>query len=154
GGTVIDGSGRPGRVTDVGILGERIAAVGDLAAATSARALDASGMVVAPGFIDIHTHSDFTLLADPRGESKLRQGVTTEVIGNCSYSAYPVREGDLSALRATVAHLGANDVDWDWADLQGYRQSFNARGAGLNVVPLAGHAALRVAAMGYAQRSP
>jgi N-acyl-D-amino-acid deacylase len=80
--------------------------------------------------------------------------VTTEVIGNCSYSAYPVRDGDLPALQATVAHLGTADVDWGWNDLDGYRQRFNARGAALNVVPLAGHAALRVAAMGYAQRPP
>ena len=154
GGTVIDGSGQPGRVTDVGITGDRIAALGDLAAATTAQTLDATGMVVAPGFIDIHTHSDFALLVDPRGESKLRQGVTTEVIGNCSYSAYPVRDRDLPALRATLAHLGATDVDWAWTDLAGYRQRFNARGAALNVVPLAGHGALRVAAMGYAQRPP
>jgi N-acyl-D-amino-acid deacylase len=168
GGTVVDGSGWPGRLADVGVRGERIVAVDNassaasgkscsgqaLATATAAQVLDARGLIVAPGFVDIHTHSDFSLLLDPYGESKVRQGVTTEVIGNCSYTAYPARPEDVPALMITMSGISADDLDWDWTDLEGYRRRFNTRGAALNVAPLAGHCALRVAAMGYANRPP
>ena len=77
-----DGSGGDLRPADVGITNGTIEFIGDLSAADSRR-LDATGMVVSPGFIDIHSHSDFTLLADPRAQSQISQGVTTEVIGNC-----------------------------------------------------------------------
>jgi N-acyl-D-aspartate/D-glutamate deacylase len=154
GGTVVDGSGQPARRADVGVSDGRIAAVGDLGAASAAQTLAAAGLVVAPGFIDIHTHSDYTLLLDPRGASKVRQGVTTEVTGNCSYTPYPVRPETVPALAATMSGLGATDLEWDWTDLEGYRRRFNAQGASLNVAPLMGHCALRVAALGYAQRPP
>lgn len=154
GGTIIDGSGQPGRRVDLGVHGDRVAAVGDLPTAAVAQTLDATGLVVAPGFVDIHTHSDYSLLLDARGESKVRQGVTTEVIGNCSYTPYPARPEDVPALMATMSGLGADDLAWDWTDLEGYRRRFNAQGAGLNVAPLAGHCALRVAAMSYANRPP
>lgn len=151
---VVDGSGQPGRAADVGIRGDRIVAVDNLAAATAPRVLDATGLVVAPGFVDIHTHSDFSLLLDPRGESKIRQGVTTEVTGNCSYTPYPVRPADVPALMSTLSGIAGDDLVWDWTDLEGYRRRFNTQGAALNVAPLAGHAAVRVAAMGYANRPP
>ena len=153
-GTVIDGSGQPGVAADVGIRGDRIAAVDDLAAATAAQTLDATGKVVSPGFIDIHTHSDFTLLLDPQGEGMVRQGVTTNVIGNCSLGCYPVRSDDRAALQETLVWLSAADVEWDWTDLDGYRRRFNSQGAALNVASLVGHTAIRVAAMGYDQRAP
>ena len=154
GGMVVDGSGAPGRIADVGLRGDRIEAVGDLEAAIGVRVLDAAGLVVSPGFVDIHTHSDYALLLDPSGESKVRQGVTTEVIGNCSYSPFPARPADVPALRATMSGLSADDLEWDWTDLEGYRRRFDATGAALNVAPLAGHCALRVAAMGFADRPP
>ena len=137
-GTVIDGSGQPGVAADVGIRGDRIAAVDDLAAATAAQTLDATGKVVSPGFIDIHTHSDFTLLLDPQGEGMVRQGVTTNVIGNCSLGCYPVRSDDRAALQETLVWLSAADVEWDWTDLDGYRRRFNSQGAALNVASLVG----------------
>ena len=154
GGTVVDGSGGPARAADVAVRGDRIVAIDDLGAAAAPHVLDASGLVVAPGIVDIHTHSDFSLLLDPRGESKLRQGVTTEVTGNCSYAPYPLRPADLPALRATFSGIAGDDLVWDWTDLDGFRRRFNAQGAALNIAPLAGHAALRVAAMGYANRAP
>src|SRR5437762_1251549 len=82
GGTVIDGSGSPGRAMDVGIVDDRIAAVEPLAGAEAARVIAATGLVVTPGFIDIHSHSDFTLLVDPRAVSSITQGVTLEEVGN------------------------------------------------------------------------
>ena len=154
GGRVVDGSGQPGQRADVGIRGERIVAVDDLRAATAATSLDATGQVVSPGFVDIHSHSDFSLLLDPAGESKVRQGVTTEVIGNCSYACYPALPTNAPALQATFDGIQGKDVAWDWTDLEGYRRRFDSQGAALNVAPLAGHTPVRVGAMGYADRPP
>ena len=105
GGQVIDGSGAPARQADVAIAGGRISAIADRCAGRARREIDATGQVVAPGFIDIHTHSDFTLPLNPRAESKIRQGVTTEVLGNCGFSAAPALPGRVEMLRD---YLGAS----------------------------------------------
>src|SRR4051812_44943887 len=89
GGTLIDGTGAPALVTDVGIRGDRIAAVGELTEA-AVRTLDVRGRAVAPGFIDMHSHTDHYLLLNPEAESKVTQGVTTEVCGNCGFSPGPI----------------------------------------------------------------
>ena len=94
GGTVVDGTGAAGFEADVGIEDGRITAIGRLGEAESPRSLDATGLVVAPGFIDIHSHSDFTLLVDPRAQSSIAQGVTTEVVGNCGHGCAPITEPD------------------------------------------------------------
>ena len=86
GGEIIDGTGAPARRADVAVSGGRMVEIGDCSDRESLKVIDASGQVVAPGFIDIHTHSDFTLPLNPLAESKIRQGVTTEVVGNCGYS--------------------------------------------------------------------
>src|SRR5438105_13713003 len=93
GGFVIDGTGSPGREADVVVTGGRIAGIESPSARAVRRVIDARGQVVAPGFIDIHTHSDFTLPLNPRAESKIRQGVTTEVVGNCGFSVAPALPG-------------------------------------------------------------
>jgi N-acyl-D-amino-acid deacylase len=98
GGTVIDGSGRAGAGADVAIAGGRIAAVGPGLAGDAARTIDAAGLVVIPGFIDIKTHSDFVLPINPKAESKVRQGVTTEIIGHCGFSVAPVLPGKTQLL--------------------------------------------------------
>ena len=90
GGLVVDGTGDAGYTADIGIAGDRVTAIGDLSAAQAADDIDAAGKVVAPGFIDIHTHSDFAHFVDPRAESQIRQGVTTEAIGQCGMSLGPV----------------------------------------------------------------
>lgn len=87
GGQVIDGSGAPARPADIAISGGRINAIAGRYTGKARREIDATGQAVAPGFIDIHTHSDFTLPLNPLAESKIRQGVTTEVLGNCGFSA-------------------------------------------------------------------
>ena len=84
GGTLYDGSGRPGKRGDLAMTQDRITAVGEVSGSAK-REIDVSGLAVAPGFIDIKTHSDFTLPINPKAESKVRQGVTTEVIGHCGY---------------------------------------------------------------------
>ena len=93
GGHVIDGSGAPGREAEVAVLDGRIVAVEPRSVRSARRIIDARGQVVAPVFIDIHTHSDFTLPLNPRAESKIRQGVTLEVVGNCGFSVAPVLSG-------------------------------------------------------------
>jgi N-acyl-D-aspartate/D-glutamate deacylase len=89
-GLIVDGTNCPGSKGDVGILKDRIVFIGELPRDQGKKILSAEGKVVAPGFIDIHSHSDFTLLADPRAESKVYQGVTTELIGQCGVSAAPL----------------------------------------------------------------
>ena len=105
GGQVVDGTGGPARRLDVAVAGGRIAALGT-SLGEARRVIDAAGQVVAPGFIDIHTHSDYALPANPRAESKIRQGVTTEVVGNCGYSVAPVPADRVGALREYLAASG------------------------------------------------
>src|SRR5207248_2230786 len=98
GGTVIDGSGGPGESADVAIEDGRIAAIGPALTGGAGRTIDAAGLAVTPGFIDIKTHSDFVLPINPKAESKVRQGVTTEIIGHCGYSVAPCLPGKVQML--------------------------------------------------------
>jgi N-acyl-D-amino-acid deacylase len=91
-GRIMDGSGNPWYHADVGIKGGRITEINDLGNAVASRVIDAEGMIIAPGFIDIHSHSDYPVLIEPEVHSKIRQGVTTEVIGNCGSSAAPMNK--------------------------------------------------------------
>lgn len=150
GGTVIDGTGSPGRTADVLISEGQIVAIDEGAAATGsvpARQIDVTGMVVAPGFIDVHTHSDVSVLANPRAESKVLQGVTTEVVGNCSFSAFPSVPGRGDALNDHLLRLGGPTVREVWPSLDAYATTFDAVGASLNVAAFVGHGALRIAVM-------
>lgn len=153
GGTVVDGSGGPARRADVAITGDRISAVGDLAGWTGERVLDAAGLVVAPGFIDMHTHSDLSLLIDPRAESKIRQGVTTEVIGQCGSSPAPAPEGRRELLRGDFGTWG-EEVEWTWGSFAQYLEALRSKGTSVNVAPVVGHGTVRVAAMGEEGRAP
>ena len=103
GGQLIDGTGAPGREADVSVSAGRIVAIEPRSARPAHRVVDARGHVVAPGFIDIHTHSDFTLPINPRAESKIRQGVTLEVVGNCGFSVAPALPGRAAMLREYLA---------------------------------------------------
>ena len=100
-GRLVDGTGRGAYAADVGIAGDRIVAIGDVPAALTE--LDARGLAVTPGFVDIHSHSDYTLLLDPRAVSALHQGVTTEIVGNCGHGCFPIGDPAL-AQRAIYGH--------------------------------------------------
>lgn len=151
GGVVIDGTGAAPREADVAITGGRIVAIAPKVEGEAARIIDAKGLVVAPGFIDIKTHSDWTLPLNPRAESKIRQGVTTEVIGHCGYSSAPVLPGKAALLGDYLSPSAPwlAFVDQSFAD---YLESFPATST--NVVPLVGHNTLRLMAMGLANRPP
>lgn len=141
-GTVIDGTGRLRYEADVGISDGKIETIGHLEYTEAARTVDATDLIVAPGFIDMHSHSDMSLFDDPGGESKAFQGVTTEVTGNCSYSTFPIaksRKGDLG--------MGSMDwpIDWQWDDLDGWAKALESNGISINIAPQVGQAALQVA---------
>ena len=136
---VLDGSDRPGRHGDVALRDGRIAAVG--AVAGSARqVIDADGRALAPGFIDVHTHDDLEVLRNPDMASKLSQGVTTVVVGNCGISASPVRiRGEVPDPMNLLGEAG----DFRFADFASYRQAVEAARPAVNVAALVGHTALR-----------
>lgn len=152
GGMVADGSGAPARRADVGIRGDRIAAVGTIPpAAPAALTLDVAGLLVCPGFIDAHSHSDAYLLVAPDAPAKVRQGVTTEVIGQCGTSLAPL----LGAARLPAdwqAVLDAAGLGDCRGPLAAYRERLAADGHAVNVVCLVGHNTLRAAVTGYAAR--
>ena len=152
--TLVDGTGAPARPADVGISGDRIEVIGSLPEDIEARTMiDAAGKVLCPGFVDIHTHSDLSLVADGAGESKLLQGVTTEVVGNCSFAAFPIEPSRLDLHADHLARATTAITPW-WTDLDGYADALHEEGLAINVAPLAGHGTLRVAAMGVDQRPP
>ncbi|HEY3186061.1 MAG TPA: amidohydrolase family protein, partial [Solirubrobacteraceae bacterium] len=153
GATVIDGTGTVGGRTDIGITGEEIAALGDLNRERAGRTLTASGKVVTPGFIDMHSHSDWTLWANRRAESKIRQGVTTEVVGNCGFSPAPVTAAHVEDMRG-FAIARPRALDFRWRSVEEYLDAFDAQGTAVNVIQLVGHGALRIATMGFARRDP
>jgi N-acyl-D-amino-acid deacylase len=149
---VIDGSGAPAFVGDVAIAGDTIAQVGTTASPQARTLIDATGLTLSPGFIDLHTHSDYTLLVNPLAESKVHQGVTTEVLGNCGTSPAPLGDEAYSIIRTRMQQQYQLDVSW--RTLAGYLQRLTASGMAVNVVPIIGHGTIRSAVMGYAQRPP
>jgi N-acyl-D-amino-acid deacylase len=147
-GMVLDGTGGPACRTDIGITGDRIRAMGALEKAEARAVIDAQGHLVCPGFIDTHSHSDAYLLIEPTAPSKVYQGITTEVVGNCGASAAPC---------LGEAHLAS---DWQlhtypgqWQTMAEYRQVLETVRPIVNVVPLVGHNVLRASVMGYQGRA-
>jgi N-acyl-D-aspartate/D-glutamate deacylase len=153
GGTLVDGTGTAGRLADVAIRDGRIVAVGRLDDAPAVDVMEADGMIVAPGFVDVHSHSDATLLSAPGAPSKVRQGVTTEVNGNCGMGTVPFPSREAEAIRAANATIDPDLAgDWSWRDLPGYADTLRRGGIALNDVPLVGHIPLRIAAAGRVAR--
>ena len=151
GGAVVDGTGAPKRTADVAVKEGRIAAVGDLSRWSADTTLDAQGLVVAPGFIDMHSHSDLALLLNPRAESKLRQGVTTEVIGQCGSSPAPSPLAQRDTIRELWGWMG-REVDWTWESFGEFLDALRSKRASVNVVPLVGHSILRAGLVGQSDR--
>ncbi len=133
------------------ILQGRVAAVGRLADAGAARVLDAAGRYVCPGFVDMHSHADLTLLVDRRGMSKLRQGVTLDIAGNCGSSAAPIGGAATGAVERRLARWG---LDVTWESMEEYLSLLDHGGLGLNYSCFVGHGTLRASVMGYKMRTP
>lgn len=150
GGLVVDGTGGTSAISDVGVSGGHVTAITDLQAASAPQEIDATGKVVAPGFIDIHTHSDFSHFADPRAESQIRQGVTTEAIGQCGSSLGPCSHEHRSALFSMV---GAREHG-QWHTYGELLSAMDEIDIATNVVGFVGHGALRTAVMGPAASRP
>jgi len=146
GGMVIDGTGAPARRADVAVEGARIAAVGDLAGWRVEAEVDAAGCVVAPGFIDVHTHDDRAALATPAMACKVSQGVTTVIAGNCGISLAPFRPGE--ALPEPIALLGGPEAFFP--TVAAYRAALERSPPACNLALLTGHGMLRVEALGRA----
>src|SRR5205807_5238095 len=153
GGRVLDGTGAGPRALDIGIRDGTIARLGRIRSGDADQTIDASERYVAPGFIDIHTHSDIGILAEPTAESAVRQGMTTHVVGNCGDSPAPIsdRYRDLAVRRFEYYSAGR---DWTWSTYGEYLDFIQRQGTGINIAALVGHGAIRLAVMGFEERAP
>jgi N-acyl-D-amino-acid deacylase len=151
GGTVLDGGGRPGEREEVAISGGRIVVIAPVIAGEARRVIDAADLVVAPGFIDIKTHSDFTLPINPRAESKVRQGVTTEIVGHCGFSVAPCLPGKVQLLKDYLSP-SAPWLPFRELGFPEYLDTFPA--TSVNAGMLVGHNTLRLMVMGMENRAP
>ena len=152
GGMVYDGQGGPGVRQDLAVTGDTLTALGDLSQASAGRVLDVSGLAVSPGFIDIHTHSDFSLLINRPMRSSLAQGVTTEVVGNCGTSIGLVTADESFAQERRWAERGGTVLDW--SRMREYLRRVEDGGLAANVATLAGHGTIRKAVLGFEDRPP
>ena len=148
-GLVVDGTGAPMRRADIGITGGRVAALGDLHQAQARYEIDAQGCIVCPGFIDMHSHADLALLTGRHMDGRLRQGITTEVLGQDGLSYAPVSEDNLDAWRRYLVGLNgdAPDPAWKWHTVGEYLDQLEGRAS--NAVYLIAHGAVRVEVMGW-----
>jgi N-acyl-D-amino-acid deacylase len=156
GGMVVDGTGGPARRADVAITAGRIAEVGpDLPARAPTRVVDVGGLTVAPGFIDLHSHSDFTLPSYPDSPNQVTQGVTSELLGHCGDTPAPLSDDPERRQLLIDYELGAGpDLAWNWRSFADYLGRLDAARPAVNCLALVGHTALRVAAMGMTEREP
>ncbi|MDA0746881.1 MAG: amidohydrolase family protein [bacterium] len=149
---LIDGTGSPGYVGDVGIEGEMIVAVGEVAG-SARKEIDGTGLTAAPGLIDIHTHSDFSLLIDGRAESAVYQGVTTQINGNCGISPFPAGGNGVYLGPFESARLRKAVVP-EWTSADGYFGALERQGIAINSAFFIGHGAVRQTAMGQSTDAP
>lgn len=153
GGTVIDGTGAPGGRSDLGIRGDKITFVGDDIEPPEdhSTVIDATGLMVAPGFIDIHSHSDFLCLISPGSDSKVLDGVTTEICGNCGSSPFPLSKETLNRKQEGYSKYG---LRIDWCDAEGFFNRVESLPGSINRGFLAGHSSIRDFVIGYDDRAP
>lgn len=151
-GLIIDGTGNPElQQKDIGITENRINIIGDISETNAERIIDAKGFCICPGFIDTHSHSEFTLLADGRAEAKISQGITTEINGNCGFSAAPLYG---LALEQREKELESLHVRERWNTFSEYFELLNKRRFAINFITLTGHSNLRASVIGYSDREP
>ncbi len=149
--TLIDGTGRPSFKGDLLIVNERIDSIAPEINCPEAEVLNAKGLFLTPGFIDVHSHSDFSILVDPYATGKIFQGITTEVIGNCGQSAFPLKGACRDHIQKSWDRF---DLKLDWEDLPSYRNRVEQRGTAVNLAPLMGQGNIRASVMGYKENDP
>ncbi len=150
---LVDGRGNPWQWADVGLDGPIVAAVGRLEEAEAERVIDGQGRVLAPGFIDMHSHADLVFLSERQTElleGRIRQGITTEIVGNCGIGLAPIKDQDKSAYAASVGWMTPETVPWTWNSTADYLDALEAKGVPINVGTLTGHGAIRCLAKGFA----
>ncbi len=148
---IIDGSGKEGFAADIGISNDRIVKIGRIEE-SGRQVIDANGLIVSPGFVDCHSHSDYYLIINPLAESKVRQGVATEIGGNCGYSAAPL-SGEALEERKN-AYKKAYNLEHDWQDVKGYFNRLERQGTSVNFALLIGHNTIRASVIGGGSREP
>lgn len=155
GGTIVDGSGAPAYRADLGIKDGLIGFIGNLQGEMARETIRAEGLVVAPGFIDIHSHDDLYVLESRTTDAKLKQGVTTTVIGNCGFGLFPVVAETRSLFYDYATSLfGQSETEIGYAGLDDFFRDLESRGSSLNVASLVAHGIIRIAVMGFEQRKP
>ena len=152
GGFILDGSGGEAFEADIGISGDYIKEIGQILSVRGKSVIEAKNFVVCPGFIDAHDHTDVELLANPKAESSIRQGITTLVSGNCGSSPFPVAEEIYEESRANLKEL--LQLDLTWRDINGFFSRLEEKGIALNYSTLVGQGTIRGAAMGFNDRPP
>lgn len=153
---IVDGTGAPRFAGTVLVEGDRLRVMrgSQSVAADGAERVDASGLILAPGVVDLHTHSDVSNISEPHAISAIEQGVTTQVVGLCGFSAGPITDESLRTMVDEEPVFGFPDVDWTWRTIGGYLEAVNRLGVATNTVTLVGHSTLRRSVMGSAQRGP
>ncbi|MDH7477804.1 MAG: D-aminoacylase [Candidatus Bathyarchaeota archaeon] len=154
GGKVVDGSGNPWFKADIAIKNGQITDIGSLNSNSADVVIEATNMIVCPGFIDMHSHSDFALLINRYAESKVRQGVTTEVIGNCGNSAAPLNDELRKDIKRENPIIQEAGIMLNWAKMEEFFKILEKLGISINVVALVGHRNIRVLTMGYQNKPP
>lgn len=155
GGIVVDGTGNNRYKADIGINSGIIEEIGNLDKASAKMKIDADGLIVSPGFIDCHTHSDLSILNNPSALPKISQGVTTEIVGNCGMSVAPLHKNTKKLLREYVKPvLGDSEVPWDWQSVGDYLKKVEEVKPAVNIAVLVGHGTIRNAVMGFDNRPP
>ena len=153
-GTVIDGTGKPAQKIDVGIRDDKITAIDNLKEASAKRRINADGLIVAPGFIDIHTHTDIELLVNPTADSKIHQGVTTEVAGNCGSSYFPLNDRDSDFDEYNQLLSKKYGLEIVWRDAAGLFDAVERRKTSINYATFVGQGQIRRAVVGNDDVSP
>lgn len=152
--TIVDGSGQPPFQGDVALRSDRIAEIGFANTLEAKTRYDGSGKLLTPGFVDIHSHADFTLLADGRAHSSTMQGVTSIVPGNCGHGIAPVNRHSCDLIQMNInGWLTKCDIGCSWTSFGDYLELMRERGVSANVFPLASHGALRLLVAGYNDRA-
>lgn len=154
GGRIVDGTGKASYTGDIAVSDGKILEVGVIHGGAERR-IDVRGLVVAPGFIDSHSHSDLMLIAEPNAKQKIMQGITTEIVGQDGLGEAPIKEKDIENWRSYLSGLnGDPEIDWSWRSLGEYLDAIEAASPATNVASLVGHGNLRLSAMGMDDRPP